>query len=36
MKKVLAIDVGGTKLIHAIINEKGNITMDTKGTNIKL
>ena len=32
MKKVLAIDVGGTKLIHAIINEKGDFLSEVKRT----
>lgn len=30
MKKVLAIDVGGTKLIYAIINENGDFLSDVK------
>ena len=32
MKKVLAIDVGGTKLIYAIINEKGEFLSEVKKT----
>ncbi len=32
MKKVLAIDVGGTKLIHAIINEKGEFLSEVGKT----
>ncbi len=32
MKKVLAIDVGGTKLIYAIINEKGEFLSEVKRT----
>lgn len=32
MKKVLAIDVGGTKLIHAIINEKGEFLSEVERT----
>ncbi len=33
MKKVLAIDVGGTKLIYAIINEKGEFLSEVKRVN---
>lgn len=32
MTKVLAIDVGGTKLVHAIINEKGKFLSEVKKT----
>ncbi len=32
MRKILAIDVGGTKLISAIINENGEILTDVKRT----
>lgn len=32
MTKVLAIDVGGTKLVHAIINEKGEFLSEVKKT----
>ena len=32
MTKVLAIDVGGTKLVHAIINEKGEFLSEVKRT----
>lgn len=32
MKKILSIDVGGTKLIHAIINEKGEFLSEVKRT----
>ena len=32
MTKILAIDVGGTKLIHAIINEKGEFLSEVKRT----
>ena len=32
MKKVLAIDVGGTKLIHAIINERGEFLSEVERT----
>lgn len=32
MKKVLAIDVGGTKLVYAIINEKGEFLNEVKKT----
>lgn len=32
MKKILSIDVGGTKLIHAIINEKGEFLSEVERT----
>ncbi len=32
MKKILAIDVGGTKLIYAVINEKGEFLTEIKKT----
>ena len=32
MKKVLAIDVGGTKLIYSIINENGEFVSEVKRT----
>ena len=32
MRKILAIDVGGTKLIYAVINEKGGFLKKVKKT----
>ena len=32
MKKILAIDVGGTKLVYAIVNEKGEFLSEVKRT----
>lgn len=32
MKKILAIDVGGTKLVYAVINEKGEFLTEPKKT----
>ena len=32
MTKVLSIDVGGTKLIYSIINEKGEFLSEVKRT----
>lgn len=32
MKKILAVDVGGTKLVYAVINEKGEFLSEVKKT----